>query len=569
MDASELLQSILDSPTRHGIIVTDTDGTIVLWNQGAARIFQYRDDEIVGRSARVLFPADDLARHVPDQEMETASRDGCAGDFRWHVRKDGSLFWADGMIYPVRSRAGGHLGFVKILRDATEEKRSGEETTRLALEDSLTGLPNRVEFRHRFVDMRASAMRHGQLLILLLLDLDRFKQVNDRRGHAIGDALLQQAAHRMRSVLRDTDFVARLGGDEFVLLIADADSPEVGGAMADKLVEALSRPFLLGGHEVHTSASIGVSVFPTDAEELETLFVKADTAMYRAKVDGRSAYRFYTPEMDASAHLRTQQLVQLRRAVKDRAFCLHYQPRIDARSGAPIAVEVLLRCLDPCFAGTSTEDLLALAAETGRMRRLGLWALAEAIQQARLWQHQHHPGLVLTVNSCRSEFTEPRYAQRVATLLERSHFPPAQLEIEVSETQLAGEVDTSQLRALHELGVGIAVDDIGIGGLSLRHLFDLPIDSVRLDRRFLPDLPDNPRSRSIVTALTQLGRTLGIHVSAERVETAAQLAFLREHCDSVQGWQVARPMGPAGMGEWLRQRAPCAAAEKPPVAVSN
>ena len=185
--------------------------------------------------------------------------------------------------------------------------------------------------------------------------------------------------------------------------------------------------------------------------------------------------------------------------------------------------------------------------------------MAEAMQQIRLWHHMGHPGLVLSMNSYRAEFTEPRYARRIAELLERRHLPPAQLEIEVSEAQLAGEVDASQLRELHELGVGIVVDNIGVGGLSLRHLFDLPIDSVRLDRRFLPDLPENPRSRSIVTALTQLGRTLGIHVGAERVETAAQLAFLREHCDSLQGWQVARPMGPAGMGEWLRQRVPEAA----------
>ena len=170
-------------------------------------------------------------------------RYGCAGDFRWHVRKDGALFWADGMLYPVRDRAGEQLGYVKILRDATEEKKTGEAASRLALEDSLTGLANRHEFHSRFVDMRAAAQRHGKLLLLLLLDLDRFKAVNDRLGHAFGDALLQQAAHRMRATVRDTDFIARLGGDEFAILMPDADSPDVGGAIAEKLVDALSRPF--------------------------------------------------------------------------------------------------------------------------------------------------------------------------------------------------------------------------------------------------------------------------------------------------------------------------------------
>jgi diguanylate cyclase (GGDEF)-like protein/PAS domain S-box-containing protein len=566
MDAPSLLQAILDSPTRHGIIVTDPEGKIRLWNRGAERLFQYRGDEIVGRSADVLFPPDDLAHHVPDQEMAIARRDGCAVNARWHVRKDGSLFWTDGMIYPVRSRQGQQLGFVTILRDATEEKRNDEQNTRLALEDSLTGLPNRVEFRHRWVDMRASALRHDKLLVLLLLDLDHFKQVNDRLGHAMGDALLQQAAHRMRAALRDTDFVARLGGDEFVVLIADADSPEVGGAMADKLVATLSRPFHLGEHEAHIGASIGVSVYPTDAEELETLFVKADMAMYRAKAEGRSGYRYYTPQMDASAHLRTQQLVQLRRAVKDRAFCLHWQPRVSAVSGMPLGVEALLRCKDPFFAGVPTEDLLALATETGRMRRLGLWVLAEAIRQVRLWHQSGHRALALTVNCCRIEFTEPRYARRVCDLLARMRMPPSLLEIEVSETQLAGEFDASQLNTLHEAGVALSVDDVGVGGLSLRHLFDLPIDRVKIDTTYLPGLPQTPRSRDIVAAISQLARPLGIRITAERVETPAQAEFLARHCDGLQGRHVAAPMPAEQMTEWLQRRTLSADAVRTPVA---
>src|SRR4029079_18120822 len=209
MSAVELLQAIVDSPTRHGIVVTDGDGNIILWNRGASRIFQYTNDEIVGSNIRMLFAPDDLARGILDKEMDRAPRQGCAGDFRWHVRKDGGLFWADGMLYPVRSRSGEHMGYVKILRDATEEKRTGEAASRLALEDSLTGLANRHEFHSRYIDMRATAQRHGRMLLLLLLDLDRFKAVNDSLGHAFGDALLQQVAHRMRAAVRDTDFIAR------------------------------------------------------------------------------------------------------------------------------------------------------------------------------------------------------------------------------------------------------------------------------------------------------------------------------------------------------------------------
>lgn len=306
MDATGLLQSIFDSPSRHGIIVTDLDGLVRLWNRGARHIFQYENEEIVGSDIRVLFTADDRAHNVPEKEITKALKQGFAGDFRWHVRKDGSLFWADGMLYPVRSRDDELLGFVKILRDATAEKATGDETSRQALEDSLTGLPNRMEFQHRFVDMRASAERHGRLLALLLVDLDHFKEVNDSRGHAAGDTLLQQVAHRMRSVLRDTDFVGRLGGDEFVVLLPDLETPEQGASVAEHLMEELGRTFSINQEAIQIGASIGISVFPQNAHELEELFGQADLALYQAKADGRSAYRFYTPDMDKGARRRSQ-----------------------------------------------------------------------------------------------------------------------------------------------------------------------------------------------------------------------------------------------------------------------
>ena len=565
MSAVELLQAIVDSPTRHGIVVTDVDGNIILWNRGASRIFQYSNDEIVGSNIRMLFAPDDLARGILDKEMDRARRQGCAGDFRWHVRKDGGLFWADGMLYPVRSRTGEHMGYVKILRDATEEKRTGEAASRLALEDSLTGLANRHEFHSRYIDMRATAQRHGRLLLLLLLDLDRFKAVNDSLGHAFGDALLQQVAHRMRAAVRDTDFIARLGGDEFAILMPDAESPEVGGAFAEKLVEALSRPFLIDSHEVTVGASVGIAVCPQDAMEIKSLFAKADVALYRAKDDGRGGYRFYTVGMDASAHQRTLEYTQLRRAIKDRAFSVYYQPRIDAATGQPIAVEALLRCSDPFFSDYAIADVITLATETGRMRRLGLWAFSEAVRQVRRWQQQRHPDLKLSINFSRIEFTEPRFADRLGGLLARVHLAPTQLEIDIPEAQLTGDIDASQLVALHNTGVGISIDDLGTGGLSLQHLFDLPISSVKLDLRFLPDLPDDPKSRAIASAIIGLGHTLGVRVIAERVESAPQAEFFMQECDGIQGYYVATPMTAEEMGPWLQRYVP-SVAPKPAVA---
>jgi diguanylate cyclase (GGDEF)-like protein/PAS domain S-box-containing protein len=553
MDGPALLQAILDSPTRHGIIVTDVDGLIRMWNKGAARIFLYSDEEIIGVDARALFSQDDLARGVPEQEMANALQDGCAGDFRWHVRKDGTLFWADGMIYPVLSRDGRHLGFVKILRDATKEKQSDEANSRLALEDSLTGLANRTEFRNRFVDMAASAQRHAQSLVLMLIDLDRFKDVNDRLGHTAGDALLQQAAHRMRAVIRDTDFIARFGGDEFVVLLPDAQSPQEGGAVAEKLVASLSRPFHISEREVQIGASIGLAAYPQDAPDLDQLFMKADLALYRAKAAGRGVYRFYSAQMDAGAHRRNLEHVQLRRAIKDRAFTLHYQPQVDATTGKVSAVEALLRCSDPFFSGYPIEKVLALAVETGRMRRLGLWVLAESVRQVRKWQLLGWPELRLAVNFCRIEFTDPRFAQRMLELLARMNVPPGQLDIDISETQLATDMDAGELIELARDGVSIAIDDLGAGGLSLKLLLELPIRTAKLDLRFVPDIPTDPRSCAIVTGVSQLARALGIRLVAERVESEQQAAFLRPHCDAMQGFHFARPMVAGEMTKWLQE----------------
>ena len=555
MDGNEFLQAIIDSPTRHGIIVTDMEGRILLWNRGAARIFQYRGDEIIGRDAQVLFPAYDIVRGFPGKEMERADRQGCAGDFRWHVRKDGSLFWADGMLYPVRDRNHAQLGYIKILRDATEEKRNGDAASRLALEDALTGLANRAEFNNTFGHMRAVAERHDEPLSLLLLDLDHFKPVNDRLGHVFGDALLQQAAHRMRATVRESDFIARLGGDEFAVLMPGGMSADLGGAIAEKLVEALSRPFLIDQHEVHVGASIGIGVFPQDATELKGLYAKADVALYRAKAEGRSGYRFYTAGMDASAHLRNREYAQVRSAIKDRAFSVHYQPRIDAATGRPSAVEALLRCDDPFFSGYTITEVIALATETGRMRRLGLWALVDALRHVRAWQQQGWPDLKLSVNFGRVEYTDSRFARRVSVLLAKVRMSPEQLEVEIPEAQLTADVDAAQLVALHDSGVAIVVDDLGTGGLSLQHLFELPISSVKLDLRFLPDLPTDPRSRAIAAAIIELGHTLGIRVIAESVESPAQAAFFLQQCDSIQGYHVATPMTADEMGPWLHRHA--------------
>jgi diguanylate cyclase (GGDEF)-like protein/PAS domain S-box-containing protein len=292
VDDRELMQALLDSPSRHAIVVTDLKGSITLWNRGAERIFGYSREQIVGESAEKLFVANDRKNHIPDKEMRQARREGCAEDFRWHIRKDGTTFWGDGMMYPVRIH-GHDVGYMKVLRDATDQKRRHDEHQRLAFVDALTGLPNRAELYRRLVDMIGSAQRHDELLILHLVDLDHFKDINDSFGHMAGDAVLRTAAERMRDVLRTTDLLARLGGDEFAVVQPGAHSMEAAIAVAGKLHAALAQPVSIEGKQIHPTGSIGVSAYPLDAANTEQLMGNADVALYQAKAAGRNRYKVY------------------------------------------------------------------------------------------------------------------------------------------------------------------------------------------------------------------------------------------------------------------------------------
>lgn len=293
MNDRELMQALLDSPSSHAIVVTDLNGRVTLWNRGAMHIFGYSAEEIVGADAAQLFVAGDRDSGVPRLEMRRALKDGCAGDFRWHLRKDGRKFWGDGMMYPVHSDKGVHFGYMKILRDATEEKLRDDEHERLAYVDSLTGLPNRAELYRRLVDMTANAQRHDELLFVHLIDLDRFKEVNDRFGHPGGDALLREVAWRMRRALRETDLLARLGGDEFAILQPGGHAIEDATVVAERVLDAVKRPVHIEGHQAEISASIGISVYPDGGTHMEDLMRNADTALYKAKAQGRNRYVFF------------------------------------------------------------------------------------------------------------------------------------------------------------------------------------------------------------------------------------------------------------------------------------
>ena len=292
MDDRSLLQGLLDSPISHAIVVTDLDGKVMFWNCGAARIFGYTSEEILGMSAETLFVPLDRKNQVAAHEMHQARDHGCAGDFRWHLRKDGTTFWGDGMVYPVRVD-GEHIGYMKLVRDATNEKLRDEENARLAFSDELTGLPNRAELFRRMADMIGTAQRHDELLVFHLIDLDHFKEVNDSLGHQAGDQLLITLAQRMSAHLRSTDLLARLAGDEFALVQPTAHDVGACLVVAEKLLAELARPVPIGDQLASVSGSIGISLYPVDALDTEQLMAHADHALYKAKAAGRGRYCVY------------------------------------------------------------------------------------------------------------------------------------------------------------------------------------------------------------------------------------------------------------------------------------
>ncbi|HEY4556468.1 MAG TPA: EAL domain-containing protein [Lysobacter sp.] len=558
MDSSELLNAILSSAVDHAIIVYDRRGTIQVWNAGAEHTFGHAAHEAVGQDIGLIYTEADRALGVPRCERLQARKHARVEAQRWYRAKSGALLWAEGVTTPMFDRSGRQVGYMKILSDGTEKKRSGEEIVRLARVDPLTGLANRAEFQARLSEMAAAASRNGQLLILQLVDLDHFKPVNDRLGHAIGDQLLRQAAQRMQSAVRETDLVARLGGDEFVVLQPDARTPEVGGTVAEKLVDTLSRPFRIEGHQISIGASIGISVFPRDAVDPDQLQRKADLALYKVKAGTRDGWHYFTEQLDSRAHEKGRDLAQLRRAIKRRAFALQYQPQVDALSGCAVAVEALLRCTDARLAHYRPAELIELASDAGLMRELGEWILSEACIQARAWRDAGLPPVKLCLNLCTLELRNPRLPEQFDSALARAGLNGRDIEVEVTERQLfeCGRAAGPILDALRARGICIVVDDFGSGYSSLRHLSNAAFDKIKLDRSFIEGVPHDAHSCSIASAIIGLAHSFDLDVVVEGVESAEQVQYLhREPCEALQGFFISEPLGADAMGRWLaRQR---------------
>jgi diguanylate cyclase (GGDEF)-like protein/PAS domain S-box-containing protein len=542
--SQENYRLLVEGSTDYAMMMLDPQGIILSWNAGAQNVTGMSAEEAVGKPSSALFTGEDRAMDEPLRELEEAKSAGRSEDNRWHVRPDGTRFWAEGVVTPLWNEDGTLRGFVKIMRDQTTQRLAEEQTHFLANHDVLTGLPNRVSLSNRLHKFIATSQRNKTSFTVLLLDLDRFKQVNDTFGHHAGDLLLKEVAARISATMRESDFVARLGGDEFVVVQMDGPQPAAAEALAGRLVNELGRSYQLDGHEVISGTSVGISTYPKDAKNLVELLKKADLALYRAKSCGKGNYQFYTSELASESASRKDREQALREALNNNELELYYQPQIDMSTWKISNVEALLRWhaaeLDLLLPG----DFLELAEETGLIVEIGEWALRQACRQVRKWQEMGLAGLRLSLNCSARQFGDPDFVASIAPVLRETAFAPDCLELELNETMMARHPEIrNQLHELRVQGVRITVDNFGTGTIPLMDLKDLEIDVLKIDREFIQHLPHRREDSAITSAIISLAHDLGIGVAAGGVETAEQLAYLKARdCTNVQGFIFSPPI---------------------------
>jgi diguanylate cyclase (GGDEF)-like protein/PAS domain S-box-containing protein len=566
IDPGTLLKHIYDSATDFAIFTTGLNGEVSSWNAGAERILGFSQEEIVGNDLSRIFTSEDIAAGEIQREMATAASTGRASDYRWHMRKDGRRFWADGVMTPIRDDGREIIGFLKILQDITERKTAQDEINRLATVDPLTGLANRAAFDKRTHEMIALCARGGQSLQLFMIDLDRFKEVNDTLGHQAGDELLRQVAHRLKEASRESDFVGRLGGDEFGFLQFGPAHLASGGVFASKIVERLARPFDIGDSTVQISASVGIASCPVDCANPEGLLKKADLALYKAKSAGRNCFHHFTEELDDIARKRSTDSEELRKVVAERRFWLEYQPIIDCSTGKATAMEALIRFPGPILSGYTVDYAIDLAREIGIISDIGGWVFAEACMQLMRWKSTGLSELRICINTCATELLDAGYLASIQSAMEQSGASAQDIEIELTERDAIDlmSVGSSVLGFLATAGFRLSLDDFGTGYSSLSYLRSLPVATLKLDKSFLCGVPAERDANAVAKAVITLANDLSLQVIAEGVEDRSQARFLQEmDCSAVQGFLFSKAMPSIPATEWLL--ANCVTANRPSV----
>ncbi|MFH1034448.1 MAG: PAS domain S-box protein [Pseudomonadota bacterium] len=539
--------------TVEGVLITDSVGAVIMVNPAFSHITGYQPSEVIGESPLIL-RTDDLPLEIYETMWEALITNGRWQGEIWNRRKNGEAYPEWVTISRIADSMGHATNYIAVFHDLTDIRRGEEQIKYQAHHDALTGLPNRTLFDDRLEQAMAHSDRQGQRLALMFLDLDRFKQINDSLGHQVGDMMLQEVARRIKGCLRDTDTVARLGGDEFTVIVPNVGGLEGTMEAARRILRSLEASFLLKGHELFTTASLGITLYPDDARDRESLLKNADLAMYRAKDQGRNNYQLFTPDMNAQVMQRLSLESRLRRALEKQELRVHYQPKVSLASGLVIGTEALVRWQrEDTLVGPM--EFIPLAEENGLILPIGEYVLDTACRQTAQWHAQGLTGLTVAVNISARQFQRQDLLALVQRVLQRSGLPPAFLELEITESTVMADVQKAIaiLKVLAGLGVKISLDDFGTGYSSLYYLRQFPISSLKIDKSFIDDIPQKEDDVAIAQAVISLARSLGLQVVAEGVETQAQLEFLRAHdCDIMQGYLFSRPLPPQQIPELLR-----------------
>ena len=526
------------------VVITGPDGDIEYVNPKFTEVTGYTFEEVKGRNPRIL-KSGNIPKEVYKDFWETIkSGKEWRGEFS-NRRKNGELFWEYVSISPLTAPDGSITHFVAVKEDITGRKQYEERLIHQANYDALTKLPNRFLALDRLEQAIARASRHKASVALFFIDLDHFKRVNDTLGHIMGDELLQQSAARLKSCVRKSDTVARLGGDEFLIILADLHSSFDAELVAEKILQVFHKPFLLDGHELYSTASIGITMYPADGTTPHVLLRNADAAMYRSKDEGRNSYHYFSPEMNQEALKRLELETKLCHALDRNELSLVYQPQFDLASGALVGGEALLRWKNPELGEVSPNEFIPVAEDTGLIVSISEFVLRAACKQAKLWEHELGSTYRIAVNLSAHHFRDQHLAKTVGLILQEEGLSANLLEIEITESVLVHNVDvTAQiLDELHEKGVRISIDDFGTGYSSLSYLKRFPVTSLKIDRAFVRDVNTDPEDAALARAIIAMGHSLGLEVVGEGVETAEQLKFLRDECcDMVQGYFFSRPV---------------------------
>ncbi|MDH5765909.1 MAG: EAL domain-containing protein, partial [Gammaproteobacteria bacterium] len=536
-------QIVFDN-TSEGVIITDANARIVSVNNAFTNITGYSENEVIGQNPSML-QSRSHDKEFYKNMWQSINTTGCWRGEVLNRRKNGERYTELLSINSFKDEQGNVIQYVGVITDISSIKDTEHKLKHLAHHDPLTGLPNRLLCNARLEHELQLARRQNHMVVVMFIDLDMFKTINDSLGHILGDELLRKVTERISQYIRDEDTIARLGGDEFVLILGSINNRVDATNFAKNLLSLFSSSFNISGHEVFISASVGIALYPDHGNNVDSLLRNADAAMYRAKAEGRNNFQYYTVDLTNKAFERMSQETYLRHALNNNELILHYQPQYSLKTGKMIAVEALIRWLHPELGLVYPDKFISVAEETGLIVPIGEWIIETACRQLNLWGKSAHPSLRMAINLSARQFWKPGLTHVIKNALDNNHLDADRLDLEMTESVIMRDTDITidTLNCLHSMGVELSIDDFGTGYSSLSYLKRFPINRLKIDRSFVSDITTDKNDADMIHSIIALGHCMKLKVLAEGVETKEQLTFLKQYgCDEVQGYYYSRPL---------------------------